>query len=232
MKQVFRVIMALLSIAFSANDSFSQIPGKIYQLGDTIILDGMSCLVYKVDYTGMHGTAMSPYARSNKELEKLKKQSIKHFEKEIKNGKATKEDMEIYLSNLSSLAQIPVMVVEKGKKGKIYRVDDWSTQIPYGWRIPSTKDAEEFATFYCGGLGKDNGIKYKFTMKAKELTIDPFARANLIQVAFNGMIISDSNMPADVKFLQRWMQQISGKMWFEIKETYIGKEKTVAVKDF
>lgn len=232
MKQTFRVILALLSIAFSANVSFSQIPGKIYQPGDTIILDGMSCLVYKVDDTGMHGTAMSPYARSVKKLEKLKKQTIKRFEREIKNGKATKEDMEIWLTHFNSSAQIPFLWVEKAKKGIIFRVDDWSTLIPNGWRIPSTKDAEEFATFYCGGIGKDNGIKFTFLSKTYKLTIDPLARENLLEVANNGMIISDSNMPKDVKFLQRWYQKLSGKHWFEIKEKFIGKEKTVAVKDF
>ncbi len=223
----------MLVVVFTTDNCFAQIPGKIYQPGDTIIMDGMSCLVYKVDETGMHGTAMSPYARTTKQLDKLKKQTIKYYEKEIKKGRATQDDMNVYIASVDSLKQIPVVAVEKGKKGKIYRVDDWSSKIPQGWRIPSTKDAEDFAIFYCGGLGKDNGIKsIKFLKKPNELTTDRSARDILLNVVFYGMIVSDSNNPSDVKFLQRWTQKFSFKEWFELKDKFIGKEKTVAVKDF
>ncbi len=230
MKQIIKLIMAMLIVAFTVDNCFAQIPGKTYQPGDTIIMDGMPCLVYKVDETGMHGTAMSPCARSTKELDKIKKRSIKYFEKEIKKGKATQDDMSLFITGVDRSKQIPFIAEEKGKGGKIYRVDDWSSKIPQGWRIPSTKDAEDFATFYCGGLGKDNGMGLKFLNKAFELTTDIFVRNNLLLVASNGMIVSDSNNPSDVKFLQKWNK--SFKYWFELKDEFLGTEKTVAVKDF
>lgn len=231
MKQIIKLIMAMLVFA-NAGNSFAQIPGKIYQPGDTIIMDGMSCVVYKVDETGMHGTAMSPYARTEKQLDKLKKQFIKRFNKEIKKGKATQDDMNVYLACVNNIKQIPIILKEKAKQGAIFRIDEWSSKIPQGWRIPSTKDAEEFATFYCGGIGKDNAIIVKFVLRHKELATDILARDILIQVAFRGMIISDSYNPSDVKFLQRWEQKATAKNWFEIKDKFLGSEVTVAVKDF
>ncbi len=70
----------------------------------------------------------------------------------------------------------------------------------------------------------------KFLNKAFELTTDIFVRNNLLLVASNGMIVSDSNNPSDVKFLQKWNK--SFKYWFELKDEFLGTEKTVAVKDF
>jgi len=233
MKQIIKLIMAMLVFANVAGISFAQIPGKIYQPGDTIIMDGMSCVIYKVDETGMHGTAMSPFARTEKQLDKLKKQTIKHFKKEIKKGKATQEDMNVYLACVNNIKQIPIIVKEKAKKGgAIFRIDDWSSKIPQGWRIPSTKDAEDFATFYCGGLGKDYAIKVKFLLKYKDLTTDIFASHLISSVAFYGIIVSDSYNPSDVKFLQKWHQNATFKDWFQLNDKFVGKELTVAVKDF
>ncbi len=232
MKQIVKLSLAILSVAVFYIDGAGQILGKIYQIGDTIILDGIPCLVYKVDETGLHGTAMSPYARSSKEIEKMKKKTLKHYEKEIKKGNATPEDMNDWLTNFSSQWQIPVITVEKVNGGRVYRVENWSKQIPHGWRIPSTKDAEEFATFYCGGVGRSYGIKYTFVNKANSLTTDPLLRSSLTQIAFYGMIVSDSYNPADVKFLQRLHSKGTGKSWFELEASFVGSEKTVAVKDF
>lgn len=232
MKQIVKFILVLISVVFSTTDGIGQIPGKIYQLGDTIILDGITCLVYKVDETGMHGTAMSPNAKSTKELEKMKKKALKRFEKEIKKGNATPEDMNTWLSEFRYQELIPVIAFENGKRGRTYRVDEWSKQIPQGWRIPSTRDAEDFATFYCGGIGKSNAIAFKFLGRALKLTTDPSIQSNLFQLVENGMIVSDTNEPKDIKFLQRWFQKLTGKEWFELRDSYIGKEKTVAVKDF
>lgn len=232
MKGICKLLLAILSVVLYTTDSMGQIPGKIYQPGDSIIIDGMSCLVYKVDDTGMHGTVMSPYMVTPKVLEKDKKKTIKDIEKEIKKGKATQEDLDVALAHYNTLKKFPVITREREGKGTIYKVDEWSKQIPEGWRIPSTKDAEEFATFYCGGIGKEHGIKFKFLAKAYELTTAKLTKSNLLQVANYGIIVSDSNQPKDVKFLPRYWNKRTGNMWFELKDKFVGTELTVAVKDF
>lgn len=222
----------MIALVACSTDCVAQITGKIYQLGDTITIDGIKSIVFKVDDSGMHGTAMSPYAMTQKELDKLRKQFVKQLEKEVKKGNSTEAEMNKALSDFDNQTRLPVINTEKRKKGRVFKVDEWSKQIPEGWRIPSKQDASDFATFYCGGLGSDHGIKFKFLMRSKDLTSDLMSQANLMMIAFYGMIISDSYDPSDVKFLQRWSKKINGKEWFEIRDKFVGSEKTVAVKDF
>lgn len=232
MKQVFKLFLVILSVTFFAGDSIGQTPGKIYQLGDTVNIDGLSCLVYKLDETGMHGTALSPFAKTTEKLEKEKKKTIKSFEKAIKKGKATQEELDEWLANFDSQVKIPIITKRKGTKGLVYEVDAWSEKAPQGWRIPTSRDVEDLTTFICGGLGKNNGVTFSLIKKVNGLTADQFARSNLLSAVFYGMIVSDSNNPADVKFLQRFSQTLTMKEWFELKDTYTGNELTFAVKDF
>lgn len=207
----------------------AQIPGKTYQPGDSIILDGMICLVYKVDDSGMHGSAMSPRVADSKHFEKTKKNTIKYFEKEIKKGNAIQADLDVALMSIEKASKLPQMEVTKKH---VYKVDEWTKLLPNGWRIPSSDDANDFATFYCGGLGKDYAIKVKFLMKATELTKNPLLQDILLYISQRGMIISDSCKPEDVKFMQRYQQKMSMKDWFQIDDLPIGNEQLVAVKDF
>lgn len=232
MNKSFKLIMTILVITLLHDNCIAQIQGKIYSPGDSVVIDGIPSIVYKVDESGLHGTAMSPFARTSKEIDKLKKQFAKHYEKEIKKGNATQAELEFSLACIDSLSNIPIVPIEKAKQGKIYHVDDWSKSVPLGWRIPTIKDAEDFAVFFCGGLGKEYGKKYTFVSQASKFSSDPLIRSSLTMVVFYGIIVSDSDKPSDVRFLQRYTQRLSGKDWFEIKDTFIGKEKTVAVKDF
>lgn len=233
MKQILRLILAVMIVIMASHNAFSQIPGKIYQLGDTLVMDGMSCLVFHVDDSGMHGSVMAPYVRTEKELEKAKKEGSKHFEKEIKKERATDADLVLWQSTFEGLSRFSEIKKEKVKGGGfVFHVCEWLTQIPFGWRAPSKQDAEAFATFYCGGLGKENGIKSKFTSPVNELVPDEIWRKNLIYLIYKGMIVSDSGISDDVQFLHQIFVPLKSISYLELRESFIGTEKTVAVRDF
>lgn len=198
--------------------------------GDVTIIDGMLSFVFKVDEETGRATVFTLAARTEKDLEKLKKKVEKHYDKEIKNNNATTEDKDRILSCLDASKQIPFVGIEQAKGDKrIYLVEEWAKSVPDGWRLPTTEDVESLAKYISWGLGKDNGMS-NWVGKIKEKTDDFIMMPELVYIFWDGILISDDGK--DLKCLQRK----TVKEWMNIKDVitigdkYAGKVRTVAVK--
>lgn len=223
-KLIFMLFGIMLMGSVNVN---AQVEGKVYATGDTVIMDGMNCIVIKTDETGMHGKAISPIGRTRKEIDKLKASILKDGEKRIKKGETTREEVDAYVAQAEANSKLPRIIRVKDT----YQTGAWLNQIPSGWRLPSTEDAEDFAIFYCGGIGKDHSVK---NMYKKNMCSDKLAQETLIQLAFAGFICYDYQHQ-DIKFLRQWKTgrlELPVKFWLEIKDKYAGTEKTIAVKEF
>ena len=185
-------------------------------------MDGMIAMVYKTSDSGLHGTAISPYAKTPKDIEKLKKKATKQYSDGIKKGELTQEELDERIQQIECNSKIPFIQRIKN----VYHTGDCENLLPNGWRIPTTTDAEDFAIFYCGGLGKD----YKFsTNRYKELSSDKFIQQNLLWLSLYGFICKDPTT-SSVRFLQNQFIKLKGKSYFAIKDKYITNKQTGILK--
>jgi hypothetical protein len=230
-------ITAVLTMIFVSICTFAQSPGKVYALGDTIVLDGITSLVFKLDATSQHGTAMSPIACSDEQNEKRLLLLEKSYQKSLRKKEITEEEYNALILNLKAeieaRKQIPIIEHKREKNGTTFFVDVWEEKLPAGWRLPSLVDAENFATFFCGGLGKSYAKGATFTVLGNKLNSNGYFKQDLFDIAQNGFICGKNSTPEGVRFLQRWEQRLPVlKQWFVIDEKFTGYEKTVGVKDF
>lgn len=227
MKKILFIVFGLLMLLPQYAEA--QVEGKVYALGDTINLDGMNCLVYKVDETGMHGTAImmvySPYW-----LEGTIEMITDEGAKKIKKGKMTQEDLDAQIASLEARSKIPV--ITKTKEGQTYtfHLDKWVKKLPKGWEFPTLADAEDFATFYCGGIGKKHSMGTLAMFKAaKKLTADPVWQNDLPQMTYNGILCGDNA----VTFLHQKKDKALGvKAWLDFDSKTNGREETVIIRKF
>lgn len=218
-------LIVIMLIAFLPMFAYGKIAGKAYAPGDTIQVDGIYGVVFVSDQSGKNGKALV-MGVSDAEKAKKEKSFAKDYQKMWKKGKISDAEYEHASEIISAWLGIPEIENSNGR----YAISDWESKLPSGWRLPSKQDAEDFAVFYCGGIGKDYGIKGTFVPKSQKLTSDHIGKWMLMQIAFSGFICGDSQQ--DFCFLQRWSQQLTAKDWFQFNEKYLGKEKTVAVVDF
>lgn len=231
MKKILFVVFSILMLLPQYAEA--QVEGKVYALGDTINLDGMNCLVYKVDETGMHGTAImmvyTPYW-----LEGTIEMITDEGAKKIKKGKMTQEDLDAQIASLEARSKIPVITKTKtDSKNYRFHVDKWAQKLPVGWEFPTLADAEDFATFYCGGIGKKHS-KGTFGMikQAKKLTSDPVWQNDLLMMTSNGFICGDKPEPP-VTFLHTKKDKAMGvKAWLDFDKEMEGREETVIIRKF
>lgn len=234
MKNLVKSLFVMMIAIVVTSTVNAQIPGKIYYPGDTIKMDDVTFLVFKVDDTGMHGSALSPYARSSEAIEKLKKKTLKKLKKNVKKGEMTQDELDDRILQIEAIHKIPFVPIEDSKNGYDFRVDNWYKEAPQGWRLPTSKDAEDFAVFFCGGLGMNNA-KFNLLGQPKKVTSDELHQSNLFDIIFkSGMIVCDSDKPDDVRFMARYITNgFKGfKDYLEIKDTFRAGVLTVAIKDF
>lgn len=132
------LLFALFTIGYVS--SFAEIPGKIYVVGDSIHMDGMVCLVFKVSEDGTHGTAVSPKGK----LSGIEKMAIKM---NLKN----KKGLHMSSAAADSLIKeceyscIPNMPIEKDSKSKTEHFDyaKWREMVPKGWDLMSLEQMNE-----------------------------------------------------------------------------------------
>ncbi|MDE7462669.1 MAG: hypothetical protein K2M88_05860 [Muribaculaceae bacterium] len=232
MKKFIKPLLAIVvMIAFGLPDLHARVPGKTYQIGDTIMMDGMIGMVYRVDETGLHGSVLSPNGLSENQIEKQNASVQKALAKAVKEGTLTEEQKKEALAFSFNLYQLPSIPEEKAKKGKVFRVDTWSESIPAGWRLPSSQDAEEIISLLTGGIGSDYKVgSIKLDKRVSEITSDPVSQSRLRLIILGGLIIGEDTDPSKVKFVQPMSRTMS--KWFVVNDKFNGSESTFAVKDF
>lgn len=166
MKRIY--IYIILFVALMPQVANAKVDGKSYEPGDTIILDGLECLVFKTDESGLSGKAMTPFAMPDeKEYQKWVKTWTKRLEKSVKKGELTQEQMDLELSYLQNQHEkIPYLLREDaGRKGGnqyyTYLTQDWKEKVPEGWRLPTVEDTQDFVSFYYDGNCTGAKINYK-----------------------------------------------------------------------
>lgn len=238
MKAIKAILFSLLA-GLTIPVASGQVIGKVYQPGDSIIMDGMVCMVIKVDDSGLHGTAMGPYAKNVKDLEKEKKNIVKYYEKEVKKGKATPEDLQMWTTHAESQANIPELGYSSSGKQKSYKIEDWTNKVPDGWRLPTSEDAEAFSTLFYGGIGENYGAGFNYLKDLLKFTPFWFINMNNMKAISDGFIIKDEDS-GYTKFLVQKKPKATSvfgakfkiMFWLEISDSGSGKEKTVPFKDF
>lgn len=230
------IICALLIVTalVCAQSASAHIIGKNYMPGDIIMIDGIESLVFHVDDTGLHGKAMNIcWPDVPGDLQKSLKKAKSRYEKKIKKGEMTEEQMNNNLSIIENAFRIPEPKRNKMAKIEHFDPQDWYKAAPEGWRLPDLTDAEDFCTFYCGGMGKDFKTSFKkFIDLSKSLVQqnDLFEQYRLMVYATKGFICTDGE---NIKFLARQMSKgLSMDCWFELSDDSTGYEMAFGVKDF
>ncbi len=208
---------------------------KQWAVGDIMEMDGMRCLVIEVDESGTRGKIMSPPAVSDKKKKEIVNDATKAVDKMIKRGEidASAREDEIKKLTMTNLAVFGIIPCEKAKKGMVYKVDEWSSTLPKGWRLPNLSDITAFCYPVFGGVGSDHKIALtKFNGKVKKITEDICWRGNIMSCLYSGFIWGPDSDPVNVMFTSWISKGGNFKCYMELRDKYTGKERTVAVKDF
>lgn len=206
---------------------------KQWAVGDIMEMDGMRCLVIEVDESGTRGKIMSPSVLDAETKKKIIDYHSKIVDKLIKKGEidASVREEEIKKRTMLDLAVFDIIPREKKKKGMAYKVDEWSSTLPEGWRLPNLSDITALCSIVFGGIGSEHKVALtKLNDNVKKVTEDKYWCSNILSCFSEGMIWGPDSDPANVMFTS-WV--IKGvKCYMELRDKYTGKERTVAVKDF
>lgn len=132
MKQVLFILLSIWSI--SAYAQFNNV-----QVGDIIDINGIKGLVYQVDETGCHGTAMSLQClRGVNDSWCNDRKLVKELPAIINqtDGKANTDIIVNYAKENNALDKFPIF--------------KWCTNMGEGWYIPSLKELEAFVNYWLG----------------------------------------------------------------------------------
>lgn len=215
MKKIITIALLLLAMA-----AYAEIPGKIYVEGDSIHMDGMVCLVFKVNEDGTHGTAVCPKGK----ISGMEKTAIKLNLKNKKGLGMSGAEADSLIAECA-YSIIPPVPTRKGSKSntQVYDYAQWKTMVPQGWRLINLEEAKELLAL----VKQYNNLTYK---KMKDYNITE--QAYKFFIAFvtdiestHGVIGTDAGN-SSVSFIR-----LQGKKLDEYSG-YGGKEKTMAVKDF
>lgn len=236
-------IAAIAAVILGCISASAKIDGKMYATGDTIMLGGMSCLVFKVNDDGLTGKAITPYKVDSKTLADIESRAAKSYDKLIKKGKATEEDKELIISGLKAMDEMPGIRTEKVKGGLVWHVDEFDAALKakYGnnWRIPNSQDADDWVNWQ--SLGKAGlGVKHRLSSPDKLMSAKENIWANHWKggVSFSmalilqnkGFVCSNTAKLGDTKFLSA-LFSVSGCS-FTLDNEFSISTKEVAVVDF
>ena len=130
-----KIIFALLSVCcIAAHAQYSNVSS-----GDIIDINGVKAIVFNVDDSGEHGTAMTINClRGVKEFwctdNKLSKSMPMTKDKE--NGLANTQAVIDFASTKNALDKFPIF--------------NWCNKLGEGWYVPSVKELETFVNFWLG----------------------------------------------------------------------------------
>lgn len=130
-----RLLFVFLSVCCAtAHAQFSNV-----NIGDIININGTKAIVYQVDETGSHGTAMSINCLrgvsdswcNNSKLGKILPPML-----DERDGKANTQVVLDFASQRNALSSFPVF--------------EWCTKLGDGWYVPSLKELEAFVNYWLG----------------------------------------------------------------------------------
>ncbi|MDD7727122.1 MAG: hypothetical protein SPE13_01790 [Alloprevotella sp.] len=203
-------LVSLLFVFLFSQFSFAQ------ALGDFMILDGVPCFVFYVDESGEHGMVMSFSAISAKKAKKVQKEMEKLLAEEggtqsdannIQWSKLVepdkfiwkadnKKDLEELVAKFSTSGEHNLQVIkaycqEHGKDLSNFSDHYWASQLGEGWFIPGDDELTKFAEFFCGGVGKENGLGIsKWLGRSKHVTTNPLVKKQLYILCQNSILSS------------------------------------------
>ncbi len=102
----------------------------------------------------------------------------------------------------------------------------WASQLGEGWFIPGDKEIQLYATYYCGGLNKENsmGGVHFVNKRPKELSDSAIPRYIMFDIAYWGQISSTAKHAncGFRKLVRMEKSKPTPKYWFELldKVTY------------
>lgn len=130
-----KVLLSLLSVCcLAAHAQFSDV-----STGDIIDINGTKAIVYQVDESGCHGTAMSinclrgvkdSWCNDSKLGNSLPSMS------DERDGKANTQTVLDFAKSRNAISKFPVF--------------EWCTKLGEGWYVPSLKELEAFVNFWLG----------------------------------------------------------------------------------
>lgn len=135
----FRKKICLIFFLSILNSILLQAQSSIYKPGDIINIEGVNAIVYEVDESGTHGTAMSVKClRAVKEM----------WCNDTKLGKLMPKT-----SNESNGLSNTQCIIEFAKSKKAlskFPVYEWCDNLGKDWYVPSLKELESFVNFWLG----------------------------------------------------------------------------------
>lgn len=240
---------------------FSLCSHAYYRLGDYMEIDGVQAFVFYVDQSGEHGLVMSMPAltpKKVKKIDKIVKDGLlteaqadvisKSYVLDIGSYDdagmlKTKSKRALFTDLIKSLSdngeQNAIAITNYCKEKNISMKDNfpweyWASQLGNGWFMPGDAELSLYAQFYCGGLGRKNGLGIKFVTKgrAKELSGDERVQNALQTIAAFGIMSSTAKHPECGFRALCHVFAALGKTteWFEILDEITGgcKEKSVS----
>jgi len=232
MKTSIKFIVAMtVFVALGYLSSQAQIPGKTYQVGDTMIVDGKCCVVFQADETGLHGKVISSrYLLSYKtetKLEKIQSKISKEYKKKIKKGVATQEDLDrelLYAKSMEDFPNITSKLVRSYSK-----LAEYESKLPEGWRFPNYEDCNDISLNQLGVPVNEakKGFKNIFLENnPKEITYEPMMWL-MSGVMSYGLIANINN---DVQYFR--LMTVTGSLGYKLWDRFTGNEFGAFVKDF
>lgn len=215
---------------------------KAQGLGDYMEIDGIGGFVFYVDETGEHGLVMSgaaldPTSKAAKRIAKTSEKfgtppevlaasgTLSKMTLPIPKKLSSKEKKKIFAELtplLSDNGEQNAMAIENYCNEKGYAMQDyfpaqyWAQQLGEGWFIPGDKELNLFADFFCGGVGKENGLSFqKWLSHAKEKSIDPMVQTQISGFAITGINSSTAKSAKAGGFRTMLHVKNAFKSWFE-----------------
>lgn len=226
-------------------------------LGDYIEINGVPAFVFYLDQSKEHGLAMSIPAldaKGVKEVDKMVKKGLLSAEQGniLKNnligeynsqgiaGKKSKDLFENLMGKLtdsgkSNQEQISAYCSEHGiQLAEVFPLQSWAKSLGEGWYIPGDQELIWFTEFYCGGLGKKNGMGAKFYNQAKKLSDNELIQNALMQIVHGGLFSSTAkNADGGFRKLRTEMIRMPMTLYFDLFDTAISNNmKVCAVHEF
>lgn len=232
MKSLIAFVAAIMAGCLAAPlTATAQVPGKPYAPCDTIVLDGISCLVISVDETGMHGKAMSPYLVKAKDADKMKKNAEKAYKKQVKKQEITEEDAAVGIAIVNSTYdKLPPL---PDKKGESTDFNGFKSKTSDAWRWPTKEDVNDVGVITYGGIGKDYKYSGYKLLSICDNVSDSYWRDILVYATFYGFVYDENGK---THYIQRYMNNGGLKkpsQWLEdTGERGGGKEKVFFVRGF
>lgn len=231
-------------------------------LGDYIEFDGIPSFIFFLDESGEHGLAMMIHSDVNKSTLKHMEKALSNLTEEqvmavrksmntpstntmtLKKDKDMRplyEELKAVLSDdgKANTSRICHFCEEKGLSLEEYFPAVWiAREKGEGWFIPGDNELKLFASFFCGGLGKEYALGIqKWGKQPSTLSENLMVRSTLSLLSINGrnaIYSSSLHSPKD-GFRKLAVKQVSmpaPKAWFEIFDRVPDKTCVCYVHEF